>query len=89
MVAEEIGRNSCKNVFIDGQISFTIDCSETLEDEAVEFKSTIIEEAQGVGKEKELVFVESMFNGDDRFARVMANILADVLQGKGDIVPLN
>ena len=42
-----------------------------------------------MGKEKDMVFVESMLNGDDAFAQVMAEIIADVLQGKGDIAPLN
>lgn len=91
VVAEGIGRGVWKNVLMDGQISFTIDCGETLGEERIELANAIVEAAQGIGKEMEKVFVKYMFNDDDRFAEVMAQILADVLRGEGDpdIVELN
>lgn len=82
-IVQEIINEGWTNVLINGQISFTIDCSETLGEEGFDFKNEILS-----GGAAEKVFVAPMFNDDDRFAEVMANILADVLQGEGDLVPL-
>ena len=74
-VANQIANNpDFTHVLIDGKISFTIDCVETLDEQRTEFKEIIAAE-----KGEQNVFVEWMFNGDEEFAVVMADILAEVV----------
>jgi ferrochelatase len=79
-VAENIGKDSCPNVIIDGRVSFTVDSLETLFDHAINERGII----QDMDRTKNIA-VQKMFNDHDGFAEYLKNIAFESLEGKGDI----
>jgi protoheme ferro-lyase len=79
-VAENIAKDSCLNVIIDGRVSFTVDSLETLFDHAINEKGII----QDLDRDKNIA-VQSMFNDHEGFAELLKDIAMEGLEGKGDI----
>jgi len=79
-VVPQIAQAPCAKVLITGIISFVVDNSETLYDEAIDDRRML------AGKP---AYVTPMFNADVRFASFLAAVLSDALDGKGALRTLH
>lgn len=70
----------CKNILINGRISFTVDNIETLYDQNVGQRNVILK-ADPHAK----VVVQKSFNSESEFVMLLAEFTIDALQGKGDL----
>lgn len=70
----------CPNVLINGRISFTVDNIETLYDEGVSQRGTILE-----ARPETNVVVQKSFDLEPSFVQYIATITTEALEGKGDI----
>jgi protoporphyrin/coproporphyrin ferrochelatase len=70
----------CPNVFISGRISFTIDNIETLYDEAVGQRETILK-----ARPDTKVAVQKAFNSEPDFVNFLAELSIEALNGIGDL----
>lgn len=70
----------CPNVLINGRISFTVDNIETLYDEGVSQRETILE-----ARPETKIVVQKSFNSESSFVRYIVTVAREALDGKGDI----
>jgi len=82
-VAKDIAANECSQVLVNGRTSYTIDSLETLFDHAVGFT----DELRSLNPNKTII-VENMYNSDERFVNLMAQLAMEAMQGQGDIARL-
>jgi protoheme ferro-lyase len=68
---------------VNGRTSYTIDSLETLFDHAVGFT----DELRSLNPNKTII-VENMYNSDERFVNLMAQLAMEAMQGQGDIARL-
>jgi ferrochelatase len=71
---------NCQNVLINGRISFTVDNIETLFDEGVSQRQTILEARPNTN-----VVVQKSFNTESSFTKLLADLTVEALAGKGDL----
>lgn len=79
-VAKDVAKADCKYVLVNGRISFTVDSLETLFDHAISFAGDV--RSLNPGK---TIFVEKMFNDDERFVELMSDLAQEAMSGSGDI----
>jgi ferrochelatase len=79
-VMKEVGAAECNNVLINGRTSFTVDSLETLYDHGIGEVSDL----HAVAPHKRVV-VETMFNAEESFSTLLADLTEDALHGKGDL----
>lgn len=70
----------CPNVLINGRISFTVDNIETLYDEGVSQRETILK-----ARPETNVVVQKSFNSESAFVNFIKEIASEALSGKGDL----
>ncbi|MEY4065729.1 MAG: hypothetical protein RIR26_1937 [Pseudomonadota bacterium] len=70
----------CPNVLINGRISFTVDNIETLYDEGVSQRATILE-----ARPETKVVVQKSFNSESSYVSFITAVAQEALDGKGDI----
>ncbi len=80
-----LAQKSCSHVIINGQLTFTVDNLETLYDQAIGERNFLSEKSGG----SKTIFVEKMFNNDQRFAEILGNIAIKALNDDGDLEKLN
>jgi ferrochelatase len=80
----EVARNSCRNVLINGRVSFTVDNLETTFDQTMEARDYLLEEAAKIPLKKRIV-AEKMYNDDPVFVDYLTTLTVEALQGKGDV----
>ncbi len=73
----------CKNILINGRISFTVDNIETLYDQNVQQRKVIFEANPSIK-----VVVQKSFNAESDFIKLLADLTRDAIQGKGDVETL-
>ena len=81
----ELVRKGCKNILINGRITFTIDSVESLHDQAIVEKNLIKQYAAEFGVAQPKVTFEKMFNLEWEFIHFQAQIISEALQGRGDL----
>jgi ferrochelatase len=82
-VAKDIAANECSQVLVNGRTSYTIDSLETLFDHSVGFT----DELRSLNPNKTII-VENMYNSEERFVNLMAQLAMEAMQGQGDIARL-
>jgi len=70
----------CPNVLINGRISFTVDNIETLYDEGVSQRNTIL-----AARPETKVVVQKSFNSEKSFVSLIKAITLEALDGRGDV----
>ncbi len=86
--ADELVRQPCSKVLINGQGSFTVDSLETLYDHEIDMKNYISERAREQGREVAVINVP-MWNDDAAFLDLLAQLAREALEFRGDIWWLN
>jgi protoheme ferro-lyase len=79
-----VAREPCRNVLINGQLSFTVDNLETTFDQTMEAPEHLQEEAAKIPMKKKIIG-EKMFNDDPVFVDYLTTLTLEALQGKGDV----
>ncbi len=78
---EELAKNPrCENIIINGRVSFTVDCLETLYDHGID-EPEVIHKVNPNAK----VTVEPMFNSESRFVDFTRDLALEALAGQGDL----
>lgn len=83
-----VAEHSCRGVLINGLISFTVDSLETLYDHAIDEPQVLLQETAKKSRSPKFVVVEKMFNDDQDFVELMANLVEEAGQGQGDLAIL-
>ena len=82
---EQVSKDPCPGVIINGRLSFTVDNLETLYDQATESRDELLSGEGLGGAPKKKVVAEKMFNSDPAFVNLMADIALEALRQKVDI----
>ena len=85
---EQLAKDSCSKVVINGRISYTVDNLETLYDHAIMEKQYLIAESRTVGLPKQVV-VASMFNLEPSFAYYLTDLTVEALAGEGRLLEIS
>lgn len=86
---KDLAQKTCRAVLINGQISFTVDNLETLYHQIIEGPEVLQTEIRGRRSPEKIVKVDKIFNDDDDFVALMADIVVEANQGLGDILRLS
>jgi ferrochelatase len=88
VLQNEVAKDPCTKVIINGRISYTIDSLETLYDHGVAEKELLIEEGLKNGIKKQVV-VEKMFNTEESFAEFLKEKTVEALDGAGNLLEIS
>lgn len=75
----------CRNILINGRITFTVDSIESLHDQAILERNAIQKASQTLGLVPPRITVESMFNLEPDFISFQSQIVKEALRGQGDL----